>query len=291
MKPTPFRYERAESAEHAVALLAEHGDDAKILAGGQSLVPMIALHLAQPAVLVDINRVPGLADVTAESGVISIGALTRHREVEESELLQREQPVFAAAGSNVGHYPIRVRGTFGGSLAHADPASEWCAVALLLDAEVDVLGPGGRRSIPVDSLFDGFLTTTVRDDELLLGARLRRGRRAAFTELSRRRGDFALVLAGVAVEEGPDGSVTAARVVLGGVDASVVRSPDAEEALVGSPLSTRSASLAGEAAAAAVDPPSDVHAAGWYRRQLVQVLVRRCAESLVPVDAAGPPAR
>lgn len=287
MKTTPFLYRRAESVEHAVELLSEHGDDAKVLAGGQSLIPMIALHLARPSVLVDITRIPGLAAIDVDADGATIGALARHRDVEEHPDLRLRQPVLAQAGEHVGHYPIRVRGTFGGSLAHADPASEWCVAALLLDAEVSVMGSEGARSIAAVDLFRGFLTTDLRDGEILTSVRLRTDQRATISEFSRRRGDFAIVVAAVAVTL-DDGVVDSARVVLGGVDSSPVRCEAAESVLLGSSLDAPVATATGAAAAAAVDPPSDVHAAGWYRRRLVEVLVRRGVDALaaepVPVS-------
>lgn len=277
MKPTPFRYERATTVDHVTALLAEHGDEAKVLAGGQSLVPMISMHLARPAVLIDVNGLADLDFVRVVGAEVSIGALARHRTVEEDMALRAAQPVFGAAGRLVGHYPIRVRGTFGGSLAHADPASEWCLLALLLGGEATVVSSRGMRRISSDDLFAGFLTTSLEPDELLVDVRLpdAGARRASVQEVSRRHGDFAVVLAGVAVEFDGDRCVDA-RVALGGVAGTVVRSPSAESVLRSRVLTPEVIAEAVAAARSDVDPASDVHADAWYRRHLVGVLVERC---------------
>ncbi len=285
MKPAPFLYHRADSAEHAVSLLAEHGDEAKLLAGGQSLVPMMALHLASPTVLIDLNRATELEGVELLADAVRIGALTRHRQVEEHAALRAAAPVFAQAGSQVGHLPIRVRGTFGGSIAHADPSSEWCLLARLLDAEISVAGPDGLRVVTAEDFFHGFLTTDLAPDEIVTSVTCRTDLRATVLEQARRPGDFAMVLVGVAVRTGPSAVVEEARVALGGVASSVVRSEQAESALLGRRLDDEAAAIAGQIAASSVDPPSDVHADGWYRAHLVEVLVARAVRSLAPTSS------
>ena len=209
MKPAPFSYYRTRSVPETVARLAELGDGAKILAGGQSLVPMMNFRLARPAALVDVTRIPGLEYLRAGPDGLRIGALTRHRTVE----LCRDPAVLDGFGVLprsarwIGHYPIRARGTFGGSIAHADPAAEWCLLAVLLGANVVLSGPSGMRTVPASEFFEGFYTTTAEPDEMLTELHFPRpARRAALTEFSQRQGDFAVVAAAVSVDLGEPGA-------------------------------------------------------------------------------------
>src|SRR5215467_13515611 len=235
MKPAPFSYHRARSAEEAVSLLAELGDDAKLIAGGQSLVAMMNFRLARPAALVDISRLAELRYVRADDGELRIGALALHRDLERLA----DPGVLAGFGMlpraarYIGHYAIRAAGTFGGSIAHADPAAEWCMAALLFDAEVLARGPCGERVIPVSSFFKGFLETELSADEMITEVRLpvpRPG--AAICEFARRHGDFAIVAAAAAVDS-DRGVCRYARVVLGGVGSTVERAAGAEATLIG----------------------------------------------------------
>jgi len=277
MKPAPFSYHRARSAAEAVSLLAELGDEAKLLAGGQSLVAMMNFRLARPAALVDISRLAELRYVRPDGGGLRIGALALHRDLErlsDPGLLAGFGLLPRAAGY-IGHYAIRAAGTFGGSLAHADPAAEWCMAALLFDAEIAASGPGGERVIPVAGFFTGFLETALRPDEMIVEVRLAAPRPgAAICEFARRHGDFAIVAAAAAVDVA-DGTCRDARVVLGGVAGTVQRATGAETVLIGSGVDQDAIAAAAEAAAAGADPPSDIHGSADYRRHLVQVLTAR----------------
>jgi carbon-monoxide dehydrogenase medium subunit len=278
VKPPPFAYRRVEAPEEAVDLLARYGDDAKVLAGGQSLVPMLALRLVRPAVLVDVSRIGSLRHATREGDVLRIGALTRHRDLADAAVGGPDDGygVVRRAVPLVGHEPIRTRGTFGGSVAHADPAAEWPLLSVLLDAELVAIGPAGERTIPAKRFFLGYFATALEPDELLVEVRFPQPwPGAAMHEHSRRHGDFALVCAATAVEAGAGGRCTSARVALGAVDDKPLRLAEAERVLVGSRLEGEAIAAAADAAAAAIDPPNDVHATSAHRRRLTAVLVRR----------------
>jgi aerobic carbon-monoxide dehydrogenase medium subunit len=278
VKPAPFAYHRAHSVGEAVALLAELGDEAKILAGGLSLVPMMNCRLARPTALVDVTRIEDLSYLRADPagpGGLRIGALTTHRAVE----LSRDPAVLAGFGVLprsarwIGHYPIRSRGTFGGSIAHADPASEWCLLAVLLDAQVVLTGPGGQRAVPAAGFFQGYYTTAASPDEMITELWFPRpSPRAVLTEFAPRQGDFAVVAAAVAADI-EDGTCRSGRVVLGGVGPLPVE-VDAS-ALAGQPATARTWQAMGEHAAGQIDPPDDTHGSGGYRRRLTVTLVSR----------------
>ena len=277
MKPAPFRYHAAHSVAEAVALLGEFGDEAKVLAGGQSLVPAMNFRLARPAALVDVNPVPGLDYVTEENGSLRIGALVRHATLEQPVTGGPVGRLLSLAARYVGHLPIRIRGTFGGSLAHADPAAEWCMLALLLDAEMVAAGPSGRRTIPAAEFFHTVFTTALEPEELLVEARLPLlppGAGVGFEQFSRRAGDFALAMVGTAVEVA-GGRVRSARIALGGVSDRPVRTPEAEQALVGEPAAEESFRAAAEVAAGEFYAIGDIHGSAGYRRDLVRALTRR----------------
>ena len=280
MKPPPFEYSAPDSLDEALAVLAEAGDEAKVLAGGQSLVPLLNLRLAHPARLVDINRVPGLDGVRDGTG-LELGALVRHRTAERSPDVRREAPLVADAMRFVGHAAIRSRGTVGGSLAHADPAAELPAVALALDAEVVATSRRGTRTGPTAELFQGFLTTSLEPDEVLTAIRLApwpAGAGWSFQEFSRRSGDFAVV--GVACVLGRDGAgrVDHARVALSGVAGTPVRAREAEAVLASAFPSGELWKEAGAQAAAPLDPPADLHGTAAYRRHLAAVLTERALQ-------------
>ena len=225
MKLPPFEYEAPTTVADAVDLLAEHGDEASVLAGGQSLIPLLALRLARPEVLIDINGIDELSGVSAEDGWVAIGAMTREYVAEESGTVADAVPLLAAALPMIGHEAIRSRGTIGGSLAHADPAAELPAVARALDAEFVVRGPSGTRVIPAAQWFEGYLTTSRRPDELLLEVRFPAagtGTGVSFKEVARRHGDFAIVgLAASLVLSG--GVISDARLAFAGVSDVPVR--------------------------------------------------------------------
>jgi carbon-monoxide dehydrogenase medium subunit len=284
VKPAAFEYIRVDTVDEAVARLGELGDDAKIIAGGQSLAPMMNFRLARPSALVDITRIPSLRYMYRQGGALRIGALTTHHAVETSRDpgLADGYDVLRRAARWVGHYPIRTRGTFGGSIAHADPSAEWPMLALLLDAEIVAVGPEGERTIPAAELFQGFMMTSLAPDELLTEVRFPApAPHAAISEFARRHGDFAIVAAAVALDM-DDGVCRSARVVLGGVADAPVRVAEAEEALAGVTLGDDTLTAAGRAAADAIDPPSDLHGSGDYRRELASVLVKRAVR-----EAAG----
>lgn len=275
MKPASFAYHRASSAEHAVSVLAERGDEAKILAGGLSLVPMMNFRLARPTDLIDITRVPGLNYLRAGPDGLRIGALTPHRAVEtcRDPAVLAEFGVLARAARWIGHYPIRVRGTFGGSLAHADPASEWCLLAVLLDARIVLLGPGGQRIVQAREFFQGFLTTAAEPDEMVTEVWFPKpAGQAAFTEFAPRQGDFAIVAAGAVVTV-QDGRCQTAEVVLGGVGSAPVRVD--LDAIAGQPATEETWQAAGALAAGQIDPPADLDGDPGYRKNLAAVLVAR----------------
>jgi carbon-monoxide dehydrogenase medium subunit len=281
VKPPVLGYLRAGSPEHAVSLLVDHGEDAKLVAGGQSLVPMLNLRLARPSVLVDIAGIPDLSGIDLRPDGLAVGALTTHHAMER--MPAGDLPAVAAlkdAAGLIGHYPIRVRGTVGGSLAHADSTSEWALMALATDAVLTVRGPSGTRDVPAESFFRGLFTTALEVDEMLVGVRF--GRLSAATRLeeyARRQGDFAIVAAATSVVVDRS-TVTSARIALGGVAGQPVRVPGAERVLIGARVDTPHGldELIAETAHAAsheVDPGSDGHGSTLYRRRLVATLVGR----------------
>jgi carbon-monoxide dehydrogenase medium subunit len=277
MKPAPFDYHAPRSVAEAVEILAAHGDDAKVLAGGQSLVPAMNFRLARPAVLVDINRIAGLDFCTAADGALRLGALTRHVRFERPVTEGPLGALLADVVRYIAHLPIRVRGTFAGSLAHADPAAEWCVVATTLDAEVRARGPEGERSIDAAVFFRSILTTSLRHDELITEVRLPLlgpGWRFGFAEFSRRAGDFALGMA-LAVLRLEGERIIEARIGVGGAGDRPLRITAAERALEGTVPGPEALAEAGAIAAAAVDPFEDLHATVAYRRDLVRAMTRR----------------
>jgi len=275
VKPASFAYHRAGSVPEAVALLAELGDEAKILAGGLSLVPMMNFRLARPSDLVDVTRIPGLSYLRADGDGLRIGALTTHRAIETSTdpAVLADFGVLPRAARWIGHYPIRSRGTFGGSIAHADPASEWCLLAVLLGARVVLHGPGGRRTVPAAEFLHGYYTTDAAPDEMITEVCFPRpAGRAVLTEFAQRAGDFAIVAAAVLADIA-DGTVRSADVVVGGVGPLPVRIGTA--GLAGQPVGPQTWRAAGELAAAQVEPSSDNHGSAGYRKRLTATLVSR----------------
>ncbi len=256
MKPAPFKYAACETVEEAVSLLAEHGDEAKILAGGQSLVPLMNLRLAAPWVLVDLNRVTALQGVSA-NGAIQIGAMTRQADVERSGEVARGAPVIVEALRHVAFPAVRSRGTIGGSIAHADPAAELPAVLLALGGEVVAQDASGSRTVSADELFQTYFTTALRPDEVLTHVRIPAagdGQRFGIQEVARKRNDFALAGAVVVAGVGPDGVCSSARIALFGVSDCPIRAAAAEQALTGRSLDADAAAGAAEAAMGELDP-------------------------------------
>jgi carbon-monoxide dehydrogenase medium subunit len=291
MKPAPFDYVAPRSLEEALDALAHGGPDAKVLAGGQSLVPLLNFRLAKPSLLVDLNRVAELAYLSPRDRGVAIGAMTRQASVERNPELARSQPLLIEAIRWVGHAAIRARGTVGGSLAHADPAAELPAVAVCLDAQLRVVGPRGARTVAAEDFFRGYLTTVLEPDEILTEAWLPPvlpSTGQAWLEFARRHGDFAL--AGVAVSlllEGDE--VRTARIVLTGVGGRPVRAREAETLLVGGSVPER-ASAAANAARSAIDPDADIHASKEYRTHLAGVLTERAIKLAHERALAGAPA-
>lgn len=281
MKPASFEYHRAHDVRGATELLAELGPDAKLLAGGQSLVSMMNFRLARPEALVDVRRVDGLRYLQADGDALRIGALTTHRAVETSTELPGSFQVLPRAARWIGHYPIRTQGTIGGSLAHADSTAEWCLLAVLLGAEIAVRSTRGERTIEAEDFFHGFLTTALEPDEMIVEVRFPRpAPHAALTQFARRRGDFAIVAAAVSLDVA-DGRCRGGRVALGGVDAVPIRVPAAEAVLADVDLGAEAFTACAEAAAAAVEPGEDAHGSPEYRRKLTRALVfRACQEAM-----------
>lgn len=285
MKPPIFDYVAPTTVAEAVGALAEGGDDAKVLAGGQSLVPLLAFRVIAPSLLVDLNRIPELAYVRpTDGGGVAIGAMTRTRELEESPLLAERWPLAAVAAPMIGHRQIRNRGTIGGSIAHNDPAAELAAVALATNATLVARGREGERTIPAAEFFRTFFTTALAWDEILTEIRVpapvpKTG--TAFVEVARRHGDLALVGAAVTVTLDGD-AVADACVVLMGVGDGPVPVPAAAEILRGNELTEARAREASEEASAAIDPVSDLHASAIYRKEVAAVVTRRAL-----LEAAG----
>lgn len=281
MKPAPFCYAAAESLEHALALKAEHGDDARFLAGGQSLVPAMNFRLAQPAWLIDVHRLAALEYVKAAAeGELRIGALTRHRTLERDALVARHAPLIAQAMPHIAHSAIRNRGTIGGNLAHADPASELPAIMLALGARLRACSVRGERWIPADAFFRGVFTTALESDEMLVeiaipAAPPRTG--TSFMEIARRRGDYALVGVAASVTIGADGRCGAASLALCNVGPTPIAA--AARGLIGKAIDPAAIEAVVADLGRAIDPPANVHASAAFRRHLAGVLTRRALAS------------
>ena len=289
MKLPPVEYEAPTTVAEAIDLLAEQLDEASVLAGGQSLIPLLALRLAHPAMLIDINGIAELSGVSAADGWVAIGAMTREYVAEESEVVAGAVPLLAAALPLIGHEAIRSRGTIGGSLAHADPAAELPAVARALDAEFVVRGPSGERVIPAAQWFEGYLTTSRRPDELLLEVRFpaaRGGTGVSFQEIARRHGDFAIV--GLAVSLALSGGVISdARLAFAGVSNVPVRAAAAEDLLTGERPSAELFDEAARRATEDLDPPADLHGSSDYRKTVAAAVVRRGLRAAAANAARG----
>jgi carbon-monoxide dehydrogenase medium subunit len=279
MKSAAFAYDAPDRLDEAVALLQEHGSEAKILAGGQSLVPLMNMRLARPSVLVDINRIASLQYIRLEAdGSLAIGAGTRQIAAERSPEVARGWPVLVEALRQVGHTTIRNRGTIGGSLAHADPTAELPTVALALDATFRLLGPRGERTVPAREAYVSYLTTVLEPDEILTEVRFPAPARrsgTAFLEVSRRHGDYALVAAAATVTVDDTGRCANAAVALGGVAPTPVLAGPRDGELRGRPLDAATLRDASRQYTADLDPPADVHADAEYRSEVAAVLTRR----------------
>lgn len=283
MKPAPFAYAVAGSLDEALALLGEAGEDAKLLAGGQSLLPLLAYRLARPSHVIDIGQVPGLDALDVRDDRLHVGALVRHATLEKTHLNGQWQALREAAAV-IGHLPIRIRGTFGGSLAHADPAAELAVVAVAFDAEIILRSVRGERAVPAGEFFLAPLTTAAEHDEIVVGARLAApdgGFRSVFEEFSPRVGDFAYASVAAGCRVDADGSAHDVRIALGSVGPTPLRAVAAEQALSGSELDGGAVAECARMASAACDPAAgDWHADTEYRRALVASLVERALKRL-----------
>ena len=283
MKPAPFEYFAPLELQEALDLLERYGDEAKILAGGQSLMPLMNLRLARPGLIIDINRLSGLDTITATpEGGLTIGALTRQRALERSKIVQEQNPILAAAMPLIGHFQIRNRGTIGGSLVHADPAAELPAVSLLLGAEFLLRSKSAVRVVPAGEFFLSYLTTAIRPAELLTEIRLPKwpsGEAWAVQEIARRKGDFALIGVALRAELDAVETVQKAVIVMFGVGGKPQRMERAEAILKGRRISEAFLRELSGVVAEELEPDSDIHASAAYRKEVGGVLVRRALES------------
>jgi carbon-monoxide dehydrogenase medium subunit len=276
----PFDYESPESLEEAIRMLHENGEDAKLLAGGHSLVPLMKLRLAAPSVLIDLRKIPGLHGIQSENGNWRIGPMTRHADLQDAE----ELGVIARAAGQIADQQVRNRGTIGGSLAHGDPASDLPAVLLATEGEVSARGPGGERTIAAADLFEDYLTTALAQDEAITSVRIPmlEGYGHGYRKFTRRAEDWAMVGVCVLVKKGADGNCEDVRVGLTHMSSTPVRASATEAALRGGPLDADAIGVAAEQAAEGTDPPGDLNATPEYKRHLARVLTRRALE-----EAAG----
>jgi aerobic carbon-monoxide dehydrogenase medium subunit len=278
MYPSRFRYEAAHSLDEAVRLLRDGGDEAKVLAGGQSLIPMMKLRFARPELLVDINTIPGLDYHHADpDGTIHVGALCRHADLERSELLRNMQPTMAAAAPLIADPIVRNRGTLVGSLCHADPQGDWASVVLALGGSVVAQGAGGRRTIPAAEFVLGPFENALAPDEIAVEAVIPAPRGSAaggYLKLERRVGDFATVGVAVAIETSGE-TVTRAGIALTGVGGSTIEATAAEQALTGQPLTAETIAQAARLAAEAAQPKTDHRGSAAYKRHMVSTFVTR----------------
>jgi CO/xanthine dehydrogenase FAD-binding subunit len=281
MKLPPFDYACPTTLPEAIALLASH-DDAKPIAGGQSLVPMLAFRLAQPTLLVDLRKLADLRGIRISDAGVTLGAMVRWRDIEDDERLATAHPLLKAAIAHVAHYQIRNRGTVGGSIAHADPAAEMPGIAITCDAEIAVVGKSGARVIQAADFFQGALTTALTPDEIIVEIRLPAwpaGRRWGFQEFARRRGDFAMAAAAVFYDQDARGKARNAHVGVIGVGDRPLRLTAVEDVLNGQSINEATIAKADAATSAAVDPQDDIHASAAYRRSLVGTMVERAVKN------------
>ena len=289
MYPSRFRYEAPSSLDEAIGLLHDGGDYAKVLAGGQSLVPLMKLRFASPDLIVDINNLPGLDYHRADpDGTLRVGALCRHADLERSALLKSTQPTMAAAAPVIADPIVRNRGTLVGSLCHADPQGDWASVVMALGGSVVARGPGGRRSIPIADFVTGPFQNVLAQDEIAVEAVIpsARGARAGgYLKLERRVGDFATVGVAVALETSGD-TVTRAGIALTGVGGSTIAAPAAADALTGGPLTAERIGQAADLAAEAAQPRTDHRGSAEYKRHMVRTFVTRILGRAQPTEPA-----
>jgi CO/xanthine dehydrogenase FAD-binding subunit len=275
MKPPPFDYYAPKTVRGTIKLLQQYGEGAKVLAGGQSLMPLLNMRLAHPQVVVDITRLPGLDYIRQRNGKIALGALTRHRAVETSNLLNEKCPLLSRAAQDIGDIQVRNRGTFGGSIAHADPAAQFCAVVYTLDGEIVAKGPNGTRIIPAREFFVAALTPALHPDELVTEVRVPvlKGPGWSFRGIAPRQGDFVIAGVAVVVDTDVQGTCTQARIGMFGVGSTPLRARQAEEKLQGRRVEDQLVQEVAELASREAEPSSDWHASAEYRREMVKYLV------------------
>jgi carbon-monoxide dehydrogenase medium subunit len=274
--PTTFDYQRATSLDDAVAKL-QSASGGKLIAGGHSLVPLMKLRLSEPSLLIDVARIPGLAGIREKDGTIEIGAATTHRDVAASALLRQVCPVVAETAAEIGDPQVRNRGTLGGSLAHADPAADYPATMLAVDAEIHIKGPQGWRTVKASDFFQGLFTVDLAPHEIIAGVRFVPVRAAAYAKLHQRASHFAIVGVAAAVDV-KGGSFQSARVGVTGAGTHAIRLTAVEQALAGKPATNET--IASASAAATVDDlNSDIHASDGYRRAMLKVFTRRALET------------
>lgn len=284
MKPVPFDYVRPASLEEAIAQLQRYDGDAKILAGGQSLIPLLNMRLARPSALIDLGTIPGLDELRQDGQVLKIGAMVRHHRIERSPLVAECCPLLQEAVRYVGHPAIRTRGTFGGSVAHADPSAELPAISALLDASFRIAGPTGERVVPWQDFFVTYLTSSLEPEEILVETNLplpASTTGSAFLEVAPRHGDFALVGAGALIDLDEEGQISMAKFVLTGIGGTPWRSPELEAQLAGQPPEAHLFREIGAHVAEQIEPEGDTHASAEYRRSLAAVLVERVLAAAV----------
>jgi carbon-monoxide dehydrogenase medium subunit len=281
MKLPPFEYACPTSVSEAVALLASHDGEAKPLAGGQSLVPMMAFRVASPALIVDLRKLAELRQIKITDDGVALGAMVRWRDILDDTRLRTAHPLLVAAIGHVAHYQIRNRGTVGGSMAHADPAAEMPGIAVACEAKIAVVGKSGSRVIDAGDFFEGPLMTALKADEIITEIRLPAWpakRRFGFQEFARRRGDFAMAAAALFYDE-DGGTARNAHVGAIGVADTPLRLPAVEQVLNGNAIDDGIVAKAEAAASASVDPADDIHASGAYRKALIGVMVERALKS------------
>jgi aerobic carbon-monoxide dehydrogenase medium subunit len=281
MITAPFDYEAPESLEEAIRMLHENGEDAKLLAGGHSLLPLMKVRLATPTVLIDLRKIPGLHGIQQDNGGWRIGPMTRHADLQDTP----ELGVVSRAASQIADQQVRNRGTIGGSLAHGDPASDLPTVLLALDGEVTARGPNGERTIAAADLFQDYLTTALAPDEVVTEVRVPglEGYGSSYQKFTRRAEDWSMVGVCALVSRGPDGTCDDVRIGLTHMSATPLRATAAENALRGGQLDEASIAAAAEEAAEGTDPPGDLNATPDYKRHLARVLTRRALEEAVSI--------
>jgi len=276
--PTSFDYARATSLDDAIAKLGA-GGSAKLLAGGHSLIPLMKLRLSEPTTLIDIARIPGLSGITEKDGKIQIGAATTHHAVATSSLLADKCPALAETAATIGDPQVRNRGTIGGSLAHADPAADYPAILVALDAEIHIKGKGGWRAVKASDFFQGLFTVDLQPEEIIAGVQVKPQKGAAYAKLHQRASHFAIVGVGASLEVS-GGTISAARVGLTGASTHAIRLAAVEAALAGKPLSDATIAAAAAVAGDGLDDlNSDIHASADYRRQMIKVFTKRALDA------------